>query len=194
MLETLVPSRIRRTLLEHILTHPDDRFYLRGLAKELSLTVSPVRRELKRLEQLGVLKTYQEANVRFYVVNQAAPLFIQLKQAAQQPDALVSSTVLSHPKIERIQRALRPRLSRPVVLSALSLSLVGLLVVAGAVYLAMTNQRLLALTKQAVSTPRSHVTVVKPEPSASGQMRSSRWRLMPGTLGGFSPSAGDEAY
>jgi len=210
--ETLVSSKIRRALLEHLLTHSHERFYLRGLAKELGLAVSPVRRELKRLEQLGVLKAYDEANIRFYVVDQQSPLFAQLKQAAlpaalqtslgpdpqldagQPANVLVSSTVISHPKIERIRKALRPRLSWPTLLGALSLSVVAVLALGGLIYLAVTNQRLLALTNRAVSAPRAQVTVVEPEPSASGQMRSSRWRLLPGALGGFSQGASEESY
>ena len=81
MLETLVSSRIRRTLYEYLLAHPHDRFYLRGLAKELSLSVSPLRRELKQLERSGMLTTAQEANVLFYTVNTTSPTFCQLRQA-----------------------------------------------------------------------------------------------------------------
>ena len=84
MLETLVSSRIRRTLFEYLLTHPHERFYLRGLAKDLSLSVSPLRRELKRLERAGMLRTVQEANILFYTVNADSPAFLQLRQAGQQ--------------------------------------------------------------------------------------------------------------
>lgn len=208
MLETFVPSRIRRTLLEHLLTHPSDRFYLRGLAKELGLTVSPLRRELKRLEALGVLKAYQEANIRFYVVDQAAAKFIQLKSLAQgsmievglqsqaqQPEPLITSTVLSHEKVERIRRALRPVIHWPVMLGLAGLVVV-LMLGAVASYLAVTNQRLVALTRQAVTAPPAQVTVVEsvePRP-ASGEMHSSRWRVMPGTMGGFSARAGEGTY
>lgn len=197
MFETFVPSRIRRTLLEHLLTHPNDRFYLRGLAKELGLTVSPLRRELKRLEALGVLKAYQEANIRFYVVDQASPFFAQLKSAvspapaplpqipvpvSQPPAPLVTSTMLSHAKVERIRKALTPALPWPF--------LVGGLV--GVVVLVMGGM----LTKQTVTES------VAPQPSGPpaetavqpGAMHSSRWRLMPGTMGGFSARAGEGTY
>ena len=89
MLEALVSSRIRRTLFEYLLLHPHDRFYLRGLAKTLNLSVSPLRRELKRLERSGMLRTVQEANILFYEVNTASPTFLQLQQAglAVQPTA-----------------------------------------------------------------------------------------------------------
>lgn len=82
MINSLVSSRIRRTLFGHIVSRPGSRFYLRGIAKELNLTISPLRRELLKLEQLGVLKTSEEGNLRFYQVDQTHPVFLQLKQAA----------------------------------------------------------------------------------------------------------------
>ena len=87
MLEALVSSRVRRTLFEYLLTHPHDRFYLRGLAKELGLSISPLRRELKRQEQSGMLRTCQEANALFYTLNTDSPAFLQIKQASGQPAA-----------------------------------------------------------------------------------------------------------
>jgi hypothetical protein len=83
MLEALISSRIRRALFEYILAHPAERFYLRGLAKSLGLSVSPLRRELKRLEQSGMLRAAQEGNMLFYMVNTEAPAFLQLQQAGQ---------------------------------------------------------------------------------------------------------------
>lgn len=83
MFESLISSRTRRTLFEYIVIHPDDRFYLRGLAKELGLSVSPLRRELKQLERAGMLKAVEEANIRFYSVDAASPAFLQLRQAGQ---------------------------------------------------------------------------------------------------------------
>ena len=205
MLETLVSSRVRRTLYEYLLTYPADRFYLRGLAKALSLSVSPLRRELQRLEHVGVLKAYEEANVRFYVIDQAHPQFVQLKQAVASPTAspsqepavflpsvpFVSSTVFSAPKIERIQRALRPAFPWPAVVGLIGVMVVVGMVVMMMTYLAATNQHLAVLTKEAVSAPRTQVTVVKAEPRASGEMHSTRWRLVPGAVGGFSPAASD---
>ena len=203
MLETLVPSKIRRTLLEHLLIHPDQRFYLRGLAKALALPISPLRRELLRLEQLGLLRAYNEANVRFYVVDQAHPLFTQLKQAAAlpagrqgmpasgaaSPDPVGVSTVLSAHKIERIRRALRPPIPWPMVAGAVGLG--GLIL-----YLVVANQRLLFITHQAVSLPVPPVVTVltHPRPSAQvGEMRSTRWHLLPGVVGGFSQVTGGES-
>ena len=118
MFETFVSSRIRRTLLEYILSHPIGRFYLRGLAKELSLAVSPLRRELLRMERLGVLKAYDEANIRFYVVDQTNPQFAQLKQAAVsltlQPEGGAPPSLSGAPALSRSEPAQAAQESEPV--------------------------------------------------------------------------------
>ena len=191
MLESLVPSRIRRTLLEYLLLHPDGRFYLRGLAKELNLPISPLRRELLRLEQLGVLSAYEEANARFYTINQSHPQFVQLKQAAMvaapagvamnpmsaassapslltQPEPIVAATTLSHQKVERIQRALASRSPWRRTMAIVSFSALMVAVFGVSLYLVIHD---------------SSTTRLMP---ASGEMRSTRWRLVPGHMGGFS--------
>ncbi len=79
MLEAFIRPRIRRELLTHVIAQPQERFYLRGLAKKLGLSVSPLHKELRRLEQVGLLSSSLEANLRYYVVQQNSPLFAQLQ-------------------------------------------------------------------------------------------------------------------
>ena len=104
MLEHLVSSKVRRTLFEYLLTHPQDRFYLRGLAKDLGLSVSPLRRELKRLELTGMLKAEQEGNMLFYTVEASSSAFLQLKGAGSPAPLLAPSAVeqvpIPGPRIE----------------------------------------------------------------------------------------------
>ena len=217
MLETLVSSRIRRTLLEHILAHPDERFYLRGLAKHLGLSVSPLRRELLRLEQLGLLRAYDEANVRFYIVNQSCPMFQQLKQAASLPTAqsgeLLASgfakpvdppgqmptaqplppvasapepagAVTPRPVVRasrtfHITQTLRDLLS-VVVTTVLLAGMFGVIVYFGvpkAEAPRRTPSRMLQLSPVVPTT-------AQPQRSTTGEMKSSRWRVMPGAIGG----------
>jgi hypothetical protein len=116
MLETLVSSRIRRTLFEHILLHPDERFYLRGLAKSLQLPVSPLRRELKRLEQAGMLTQAPEGNILFYTVNTASPQFVQLKHASETteaPSAVRPKAESRMPETEALVSAMQPKAEGP---------------------------------------------------------------------------------
>ena len=197
MLESLVSSKVRRALLEYILTHPSDRFYLRGLAKQLGLTVSPLRRELKRLERSGMLTAAPEANLLFYTVNPASPAFLELK-------GIGVVTVEAHaPKAPVRQAPLRG----PVLVGVTAAGVALTLLVASLSYLSMMNQRMMSQVSRSLAVRKAEVTVIMPpapavmmdgpgQPAASGTMRGSRWQIIPGGFGGFSssPSATQESY
>ena len=217
MLEALVSSRIRRTLLEHLLTYSHDRFYLRGLARELGLSVSPLRRELKRLEQTGVLRAFQEGNMLFYTVDVASPVFQQLKQAGQPAPAILmggpglteAPSRLPQPAVAQqpanvipvgvvsansVARAWRSPLRGPALIGVTAAGISLMLLMAGFFYLTMTNERLASAIKRAVTAKPTSVTVVAPTDSSSGVMRSSRWQIVPGGFGGFSSGESNESY
>ena len=199
MLETLVSSRIRRTLYEHLLTHPQGRFYLRGLAKELGVSVTPLRRELKRLKHSGMLSAVEEGNMLFYTINAASPLFQQLQQAGQRTSATVTSPlpqaaipigVIAAPR----HFSWRNPLSGPAVMMTVGVSVALMLLVVGVFYLGMTNQRLVAQALRMLSARKTEVTVVTPQTSTSGAMRGHRWQVVPGGFGGFSSGSDQESY
>jgi len=213
MLESLISSRIRRTLVEHILTHPADRFYLRGLAKSLNLAVSPLRRELKRLEQAGVLRPDQEGNMLFYTVDTGSALFTQLQQAAA-AGALASVAGLSHeapaavapaPAVAVLPAPAVPvparanawssPLKTPVLIAATGVGSLLMVVVAALAYMGMAHQQFVSETSRALKLKQGAVTVVvPPAASASGTMRGSRYQVVPGGFGGFSSGDQHESY
>ncbi len=204
MLEALVSSKIRRALLEHVLTHPDDRFYLRGLAKSLGLSVSPLRRELKRLEHSGILTADQEGNILFYTVNQSAPAFLQLQHMLQRTEAPLLVPSLGPERLPSLPAgtsapAVAPAgwnspLSHPVLISAAGAGIVLMLIVVGLFYVTMMNQRLVTQASRALTTRKAEVTVVAPQPSSSGAMHGGRWRIVPGGFGGFSSGSNQDSY
>ena len=219
MLETLVAPRIRRALFEYLLTHPDDRFYLRGLAKSLGLSVSPLRRELKRLEHAGILTAAQEGNILFYSVNTASQAFLQLQHAGQPTEAPSVSLEAQGSRLEAGTSSLQPRALSPEpipigVISAsstrsrwskalkdpafLGLSVMGLAVVllTGelAYLIAITHQQWGSQMSQMLVTRKAEVTVVAPSSSSSGTMRGARWQVVPGGFGGFSSGASNESH
>ena len=203
MLEGLVSSKIRRALLTHLLAHPDERVYLRGLAKTLHLSLSPLRRELKRLEHAGLLRAVQEGNILFYFVDHACPGYQQLKSLsapprASQPHAVVEAHDLS-PAARPIVAASPHWRAAPVM----ALAGVGMMVIGVALYAAVANHRALSQAVKALSARRAGVTVVvqhalsevEGPPSASGTMHSARWQLVPGGMGGgFGAAEHSEAY
>jgi hypothetical protein len=58
MLGKLFGSKARVKILKLFLVHPEKRYYIRQLARDLGLQVNSVRRELDNLKQFGLLKTY----------------------------------------------------------------------------------------------------------------------------------------
>ena len=216
MLETLVAPRIRRTLFEYILAHPHQRFYLRGLAKELALPISPLRRELKRLEGSGMLTSAHEGNILFYTVNATAPAFLQLQQAVTPlRDTQVVRVPL--PRVETAQSSVvtavapelsptvegsiavslkmpwwKSPLSSPMLVGAAAVGMTLIFIMAGLMYVTMTNQHLISQTTRALAT-RTAVATAAPS-NASGTMHSSRWQIVPGGFGGFSSGSNSESF
>ena len=221
MLETLVSSRIRRTLFEYVLSHHADRFYLRGIAKELNLSVSPLRRELKRLEHSGMLKADQEGNILFYTVNVDSPAFLQLQQVVRSLDSahdvqplasfVLSSTVVPYAAPQKTEAPSTagsdPKgsdpgrspgrsfwsapLPIPALLGAAGVGMGLLVILTSLLYMSLTNQQLASRT---LATRKAEVTVVVPQHSSSGAMRGARWQVIPGGFGGFSSSTTAESF
>jgi predicted nucleotidyltransferase len=79
MLEAFFTSKTKVKVLTLFLTHPEKRFYVRQIERELKEPVTAVRRELAKLKKVGLLDTFREGNLRYYQVNQRFPLYPELK-------------------------------------------------------------------------------------------------------------------
>lgn len=62
MLEKIFGSKARVKILKAFLMKPDEKFYIRQLARDLKLQVNSVRRELTNLEDFGLL--YYDGNIK----------------------------------------------------------------------------------------------------------------------------------
>ncbi len=209
MLETLVSSKIRRAVLGYLLTHAEGHFYLRGLAKELGLAISPLRRELKLMERQGLLKAHQEGNMLFYLVDQRSARFAELRslgtalglagspELPQPVPAPLELAPVAAPLLAPVLPAAEPPhpaaavtrawdMWRGVGWGALGMALMGM-----TGYLMISHQQLMELARRTARAPAAQVSVVTdvmPHASpASGELRGSRWRLLPGAVGGFAP-------
>lgn len=71
----LFKSRTRQALLRLFFTNPDARYYVRELNTMLGISVGTLHREIKHLEELGVIQLEAQGNVKYYTANQDHPLF-----------------------------------------------------------------------------------------------------------------------
>lgn len=79
MLSTLITSKTRVKILTLFLTRPDERFYFKNLIERLQVPPSVLHSELKKFENIGLLKSQKEANVLFYSINKNFSLYPELK-------------------------------------------------------------------------------------------------------------------
>ncbi|HEX8948224.1 MAG TPA: winged helix-turn-helix domain-containing protein [Dissulfurispiraceae bacterium] len=79
MLKSLFSSSIRADVLALLLNSPDEKFYVREVAKLLRKNPSGVKRELDKLEEMGIVTSEKVANLKYFKANKNSPLFFELK-------------------------------------------------------------------------------------------------------------------
>ena len=82
MLESLFGSRLRAKALGWLLTHPDERYFVRQLTGILGEDSTNLSRELARLTTMGILTCQEEGRQKYYQVNRDSPVFEELRGLA----------------------------------------------------------------------------------------------------------------
>jgi len=77
--EKIFGSRIRAKILGWLFTHPDESFFVRQMALILKEDPTNVSREMAKLEELGILKSKRNGNLKHFQANQTCPFFEELK-------------------------------------------------------------------------------------------------------------------
>lgn len=78
-LKKLFGSGARTKLLAHLYQSPSDQFFIRELTRILDEQINSLRRELINLEDLGVVKSKQVANRKYYMVNESFTFHNELR-------------------------------------------------------------------------------------------------------------------
>ncbi len=80
MLKSLFSSSIRADVLSLLLNSPDERFYVREMAKILRKNPSGVKRELDKLEEMGIVFSERVANLKYFQADKTSALYSELKE------------------------------------------------------------------------------------------------------------------
>ena len=78
-LSFLIPSKVRRQLLNYFVQYPDVQIHVRELARELELSPQQTYNELINLENWGFLFSSKRGNQRVFRVNQKFVFFNAIK-------------------------------------------------------------------------------------------------------------------
>jgi len=90
MLHRLFTSGTRVKLLTLFLLDPERERYPREMERETGENINAVRRELRNLEELGLLSSTSRGKQRFYAVNRSFPLFPELSGLVLKTEGLTS--------------------------------------------------------------------------------------------------------
>lgn len=78
MLENLFGSDLRTAVLAWLLSHPDQRYYVRQLEKILHTDSTNLSRELAKLESMGILSSIREGRQKYFQVDRSCPIYPEL--------------------------------------------------------------------------------------------------------------------
>ena len=126
MIEKLINSKTRLNILKLFLSHIDDKYYLRELERMLGESLSPLRRQLVKLVNMGILVVEEEANLKYYRVNKNFEGLEELRKAVLGiesikviPNAPMVAMVSEAPKQFRYDLAILSFVSVFVLITAL---------------------------------------------------------------------------
>lgn len=94
-MQFLTKSKNRTALLRIFFSNPEERFYIRQLARIIETSAGNTQKELKKLEAEGILKSIKIANLRYYSVNKEFPLLDEFK-------SMVSKTIGIESEIKKV--------------------------------------------------------------------------------------------
>ncbi len=95
-------GRTRRQVLSWLFGHPDERFFLRQLAREARVAPGALQRELRALTTAQLVTRHAEGRQVYFQANRASPIFPELQ-------SLLAKTV---GVVGLLQRALAPLATR----------------------------------------------------------------------------------
>jgi DNA-binding transcriptional ArsR family regulator len=79
MLEKLFTSGIRADIMSLLFNNPEEKFYVREIARLVNKNPSGVKRELDKLEKMDLVTREREGNLKYFKVNRNSSLFPELK-------------------------------------------------------------------------------------------------------------------
>ncbi len=79
MLEVFITSKTRRKIITVFTKYPDVKAHVRSLAQMIREDPGNVQRELKKLEQVGFVKSSKESNTVVYQANPKFTLYRELQ-------------------------------------------------------------------------------------------------------------------
>jgi len=97
MLKDLFVSEVRLKILNLTLTHPEEQFHVRAIVRAVKAEINAVRRELAKLENMGLLRKRQSGNRIYYKADTSHIYYSELLAMVAKEDG-VGSLIIKNAK------------------------------------------------------------------------------------------------
>jgi len=99
MLDYFISSGAKRRILIYLLAHPNEECHLRELSRKTGEPAPVIKRELDKLDQMGLILSWAQGNQRRFRVNRDFLLWPELKSFVDK-----SQTLSTPPKVSTTYR------------------------------------------------------------------------------------------
>ena len=106
ILKDLFVSKVRVKLIKVFLSNPSEIFYVRQLVRKTNEEINAVRRELKRMEERGMVKKEPRANRLYYFFVKTYPYYQELISLVAKTTGLGSDIVKHKNKLGNVKFAM----------------------------------------------------------------------------------------
>lgn len=97
MIKKLFISEVRIKILKLMLPNPEEQYHVRAIVRAVDAEINAVRRELKRLEGIGLLTNRRSSNRLYYRVNTSHVFYPELL-ALMAKDMGIGKDIIDHAK------------------------------------------------------------------------------------------------
>jgi hypothetical protein len=101
-LSDIITSRVRVKILELFFSNVSDLYHVRGIVREVGEEINAVRRELGRLENIGLLKKENRGNRLYYFLRKEYPFFGDLMSMVAKTKGLGAQIIANRAKIGKL--------------------------------------------------------------------------------------------
>ena len=105
-LQDLFVSKVRVKLIKVFLSNPSEIFYVRQLVRKTNEEINAVRRELKRIEERGMVKKEPRANRLYYFFVKTYPFYQELISLAAKTTGLGADIIKHKNKLGNVKFAM----------------------------------------------------------------------------------------
>lgn len=105
-LESLFISKVRIKALRYFVFNPDKPIHLRAAVRELKEEINAVRRELNRLDEIGLITSETKGNRKYFTLNPQHPILPELMAIFHKSFGLGGNIVQNEKKLGSIKYAI----------------------------------------------------------------------------------------